>query len=172
MHLQPDTEIRSLADQLLELLSVEERLLREAREGVLGLYASLRKGNIQAVQTVLPANDQLAVRLESQAALRQSVVVRLGRGVGLTTDAVTLAALADRMPEPYQTEFRRARTTLRELTSQIDQFRAANANLIDRLRSYFRDVLTGFTTPDAPIRYGPSGVMLTAPAVSGTVVSG
>jgi hypothetical protein len=157
---------------LLELLAAEERLLRDAREGVFGLYAALRKGNPVAVQAALPGNEETAARLRDVSERRHAMAGRLAASVGLDPEAVTLTALADRLPDPPRGEFLRLRATLRDLTAQVDHFRAANANLIDRLRWYFRDVLSGFAAQAAPSRYGPSGAMLTAPAAGGTVASG
>jgi FlgN protein len=172
MHPSPNTNARPLADRLLDELAAEEGLLREAREGVMGLYAALRKGDIPAVQATLPANDALAEQLKSQGEAREATVARLATQVGWTTGSITLAELAARLPDPYRTRLMKARTTLRDLTTQVEQFRFANANLIDRLRSYFQDVLSGFTAQDTTVRYGPSGEKVSAPGSRATVASG
>ena len=157
---------------LLDQLAAEERLLRDARECVLRLYSQLRKGDLEAVRVALPADEALANRLAAQAESRQTAVARLASHLDLDLPNATLAALADRLPEPYQAPLRKFRTDLRDLTAQVDQFRTANANLIDKLRSYFRDVLSGLTTENTPTRYGPSGAVLTTGCVSATVASG
>lgn len=167
----PPTDLRPLAEQLLDQLSGEEDLLRQARECVMGLYASLRKGDVPAVQAALPRNEALASRLYSQSEQRQVAAARLAVAVGLPPNC-SLQSIASQTPEPFAGRLLAARNTLRGLAAQVDQYRYLNANLIDRLRSFFQDVLSGLTTPDAPARYGPSGARLTAPAVSATVVSG
>lgn len=138
----------------------------------MGLYAALRKGDMPAIQAALPANDSLAGRLAAAAEQRQAAATRLASAVGLAGESFTLALLADRTPEPYRSGLRTTRSKLRELTAQVDQFRAANANLIDRLRSYFRDVLSPLTAVDTPVRYGPSGSVVAAAAPVSVVVSG
>lgn len=140
----------------------------------MGLYSALRKGDMPAVQAAIPANDVLAGRLAAAAEQRQAAATRLAAAVGLAGESFTLASLADRTPEPYRSGLRTTRAKLRDLTAQVDQFRAANANLIDRLRSYFRDILSPLTAADAPVRYGPSGAVVTAAATaaSAVVVSG
>lgn len=167
----PTTDPRPLAEQLLDQLSGEEDLLRQARECVMGLYASLRKGDVPAVQAALPRNEALASRLHSQGESRQEAAVRLAAALGLPPNS-SLQILAGYTPEPFAARLLAARTALRGLAAQVDQYRYQNATLIDRLRSFFQDVLSGLTTPDAPARYGPSGARLTLPAVSATVVSG
>lgn len=162
--------LRPLADQLVDRLSDELGLLKEAREGVMGLYAALRAGDVTRVQAALPAADRLADRLADVGAERADAVGRLADELGLPPDA-SLSQLADRVPDPYQARFRLLRTELRDLTAQVTQFRAANANLIDRLRSYFHDVLSELTGPDAPVRYGPTGARLAGHAAAATVVA-
>ncbi len=139
----------------------------------MGLYAALRKGDMPAVQAMLPANDALAVRMAAAAEQRQAAATRLAVAVGLAGESFTLASLADRTPEPFRSGLLATRSKLRDLTAQVDQFRAANANLIDRLRSYFRDVLSPASAADTPVRYGPSGSVIAAAAPgSAVVVSG
>jgi hypothetical protein len=167
----PTTDPRPLAEQLLDQLAGEEELLRQARECVMGLYASLRKGDVPAVQVALPRNEALAAQLAARGGQRQAAAARLAEAVGLPATA-TLQQIAAASPDPFGPKFLAARTTLRALATQVDQFRTANANLIDRLRSFFHDVLSGLTAPDAPARYGPTGNRLTVHAVSATVVSG
>jgi hypothetical protein len=167
----PTTDSRLLAEQLLTQLAGEEDLLRQARECVMGLHASLRKGDVAAVQTALPRNEALAARLGSAAARRQTAAAALAEALGLPATA-SLQQIAAAAPDPFGPQLLDFRTTLAALTTQVDQFRGANANLIDRLRSFFHDVLSGLTAPDAPARYGPSGNRLTVHAVSATVVSG
>ena len=167
----PTTDPRPLAEQLLEQLAGEEELLRVARECVMGLYTSLRKGDVPAVHAALPRNEALAARLAAAAEQRQAAATRLAAALGLPGTA-SLQQLAAAAPDPFGPQLLAARTALRALTTQVDQFRAANANLIDRLRSFFHDVLSGLTAPDAPARYGPTGNRLTVHAVSATVVSG
>lgn len=172
MHPAPHTNVRQQAERLLDELAAEEGLLREAREGVMGLYAALRKGDIPAVQAALPANDALAERLRVQGEAREATVARLASIIGWTTGNFTLTELAARLPDHYRARLLKARTTLRDLTGQVEQFRFANANLIDRLRSYFQDVLSGFTAQDTTVRYGPSGEKVSAPGARATVASG
>lgn len=167
----PTPPTRPLAEQLLDQLAGEEELLRQARECVLGLYASLRKGDMPAVQSALPRNEALTALLTAQAEQRQAVAGQLAASLGLPANA-SLQQIAAAVPPPFGPKLLAARSALRTLATQVDQFRVANANLIDRLRSFFHDVLTGLTTPDAPARYGPSGNRLTVQAVSATVVSG
>jgi len=167
----PTPHNRPPAEQLLEQLAGEEELLRQARECVMGLYTSLRKGDMTAVQAALPRNEALIVQLAARADIRQAAASRLAVALGLPANA-SLQQMAAAAPDPFGPKLLAARTTLRTLATQVDQFRVANANLIDRLRSFFHDVLTGLTTPDAPARYGPSGNRLTVQAVSATVVSG
>ena len=138
----------------------------------MGLYAALRKGDIPAVQAALPGNDALAERLRSQGLARESTVAQLAIQIGWTSGAITLAELAVRLPDPYRNRLLKSRTALRDLTSQVEQFRFANANLIDRLRSYFQDVLSGFTAQDTTVRYGPAGEKVTTPVARATFASG
>lgn len=167
----PTTDPRPLAEQLLEQLAGEEELLRQARECVMGLYTSLRKGDVPAVHAALPRNETLAARLVAAADHRQAAAARLAAAFGLPANA-SLQQIAAATPDPFGPRLLAARTALRALATQVDQFRSANANLIDRLRSFFQDVLSGLTAPDAPARYGPTGNRLTVHAVSATVVSG
>lgn len=167
----PTPPTRPLAEQLLDQLAGEEELLRQARECVMGLYTVLRKGDMPAVQAALPRNEALTDQLAAQAEQRQATASRLAVALGLPAET-SLQQLAAAVPDPFGPKLLAARTNLRTLASQVDQFRSVNANLIDRLRSFFHDVLSGLTAPDAPARYGPSGNRLTVQAVSATVVSG
>lgn len=167
----PTTDPRPPAEQLLDQLAGEEELLRQARECVMGLYTSLRKGDMPAVHAALPRNEALVARLASVAEQRQASAARAAAALGLPAGA-SLQQIAAAAPDPFGPQLLAARTTMRALATQVDQFRTANANLIDRLRSFFQDVLSGLTTPDAPARYGPTGNRLTVQAVSATVVSG
>jgi hypothetical protein len=137
----------------------------------MALYTALRTGDVGAVKAGLPANDRLADRLADHGRVRADTATRLATALGLPADA-SLADLADRLPEPRRTYLLTARTKLRDLTAQVDQFRASNANLIDRLRSYFQDILDGLAAPEPPVRYGPTGAWLSVPPVPATVASG
>jgi len=83
----PTTDSRLLAEQLLTKLAGEEDLLRQARECVMGLHASLRKGDVAAVQTALPRHEALAARLGSAAARRQTAAAALAEALGLPATA-------------------------------------------------------------------------------------
>ena len=166
----PTAELRPLAEDLLSLLQVEHDLLTQARQGVMGLYAALRNGDVAAVQQAQPRNEALADRLTAHADARATAAARLAIVLDLPPDA-SLQAVAARSPEPFASRLLVARTTLRTLATQVDQFRSANANLIDRLRGFFHDVLAGLTTPDTPTRYGPSGAWLSTQPASATVVA-
>lgn len=172
MHTQPNPDLRQLADRLLDELATEEQLLRAAREGVMGLYASLRKGDIAAVQSALPESDRIADQLKNQGEIREATARYLAHQLGLSNANVSLADLATRLQEPYSSRLRTVRTTMRDLTAQVEQFRFTNANLIDRLRSYFQDVLSTITVQDTVVRYGPSGEKVSAPTARMTFVSG
>ncbi|MCU0704061.1 MAG: flagellar protein FlgN [Fimbriiglobus sp.] len=167
----PTTDPRPLAEQLLSQLTGEEELLRQARECVMGLYASLRKGDMPAIQAALPRSDSLAARLQAYAEQRETAAAALAATLGLPPDA-SLQQLAAAVPEPFGPRLLAARSSLQALGSQVHQFRAANANLIERLRCFFSDVLSGLTAPDVPARYGPTGNRLTVHTAPATVVSG
>jgi ABC-type transporter Mla subunit MlaD len=171
MHPLPNVDPSPLADLLLNHLRDEEQLLKSARECVMSLYASLRKGDLPGVQQSLPQNEKLAEQLKTQGELREEAAWRLATAVGIAKERPTLVELAERVPH-HGKEFLATRTRLRELTSQVEQFRSANANLLERLRSYFGDVLADLTNRDAAPRYGPTGTRLMAPASTAIVASG
>ena len=137
----------------------------------MGLYAALRKGDVTAVQHAHPRTEALGDRLQAHADARIATAARLAALLNLPSDA-TLQAIAARAPEPFTSRLLAARASLRGLATQVDQFRSANANLIDRMRAFFRDVLTGLTTADTPTRYGPSGAWLSSQSSATVVVSG
>jgi hypothetical protein len=172
MYPHPNLDVRPQAERLLDDLATEERLLKLAREGVMSLYASLRKGDVVAVQAALPGHDELAERLHTQGEVRAASAARLAKHLGLSNENLALSALAAKLPEPEASRLLAFRTSLRDLTTQIEHFRAANANLIDRLRSYFQEVLSTITVQKATSRYGPSGEILSGPTIRATVATG
>jgi FlgN protein len=155
----------SLTDQLLDHLRDEEQLLKSAREGVMNLYSALRKGDLRQVQAVLPYSERVAELLQNQGGKREEAARRLALAVGLT-DCPSLATLAERVPPAKSEELLSFRTRLRDVASQVEHFRSANANLLDRLRSYFGDVLADFTVQEVTPRYGPTGNRICAPVAA------
>jgi hypothetical protein len=149
----------TLADTLLRHLEREEALLRAALAGVTTVSEALRQGDLASAFDA-SAQQQLATELREAADGRSAAAAALGREVGLSGEATTLANLATKLSEQQAAELRAARERLTALTTEITAIQARNANLITHLRSFFRGVLSELTAPDAPLRYGPSGSRL------------
>lgn len=147
------------ADTLLRRLEREEALLRAALAGVTAVSEALRQGDL-ANAFDASAQQALATELHAAANERAAAATALGRELGLSGEAVTLANLAAKLPEQHASELLAARERLTALTAEIAAIQARNANLITHLRSFFRGVFSELTAPDAPLRYGPSGSRL------------
>jgi FlgN protein len=150
-----------LTNSFLQRLDVEERLLNDALTVASDLYETLRKGDLAPVKLAQPRQEELAAALRSAAAEREAASIRLARSLGMPTESLTLAKLANRLGEPQAAGILAVRDRLSALTTRLADFQQRNANLIHHLRSYFRSVLSALTkTEDVPIRYGSSGVCL------------
>lgn len=172
MHPQPDSDLRPLFEQLYTELAEEEKLLHRASESVSNIYFALRNGDLATVEAAHPANVELAERMQEKAARRTELAAKLANTIGLSADRATLGELADRASEPYRSNLQKSRQVLRDLATRVEQIRVANANLINRLRSYFHDVTSGLSAQDATVRYGPTGTRVIRPDGRLTAVSG
>lgn len=127
------------------------------------MYEALRCGDLAAAEALRSRQEVLAVSLHAAGMDRTEAAEQLAGALGLTANRLTLSLLADHLPEPAASELRGLRERLRDAAGDLAALQRRNANLIGRLRSYFRDVLADLTAADAPVRYGPSGARL-APA--------
>jgi hypothetical protein len=156
---------------LLARLQVEEALLQTARQTVMRLYTTLRRGDLPAVEALWPDHERVAAELTARAAEREAAAAALADALGLPPTA-TLVELAEPLSRPLAEAVRGARERLRALTTQVEQFQSANANLIDHLRSYFCGVLSGLTADPPSPRYGPTGTAVTGTAEAALTASG
>src|SRR5580698_1372755 len=98
--MQPNPPYNPLTALFLQRLDVEERLLVEALALTAELYATLRKGELTSIQLTQPRLEEAAAALRTAARDRETATVRLARSLGLSTEGLTLAALASRLGEP------------------------------------------------------------------------
>ena len=162
------SSLDSLLPPFLQLLRVEEQLLRDAGTVLGGVHAALRRGDLAAVMAAGPEQEALAAALSSAESARATLLADLAFAAGVSPDGLTLAVLAAALPEPWAGEVQAARDRLVAVAAEVNDFRLRNANLISHLRSYFRGVLSTLTAVDAPVRYGPSGMHL-SPASGGVI---
>lgn len=167
----PAPSPRPLVQALLARLQAEEELLRTAKQVVMRLYATLRKGDLPAVEGLWPEHEKLAAELAARAAERETAAAALAAALQLPATA-TLSELAEPLSPPLAEAVRAARERLRALTQQVQQFQSANANLISHLRSYFREVLGGLTAESPVLRYGPTGNVVSGPTAAAITASG
>ena len=161
------------ADRLLDLLRDEERVLASSRDALLDLRAALRRGKLDAVKELLQHHAGLSAMAAKVADERAATAYELGLLHGLSKSECTLRALADHVAEPWAGLFRHSRDRLTALANEIRAAQHGNAILLETLRSFFRDVLTGLA-PEAvtPVRYGPSGARLGPVLAAGFAASG
>ena len=153
------------AETFLQHLGAEERLLGLAIEKANEVFAALRRGDLKGVNGLGAEQEQLANELRAASAARLGATAGLVSDLNISAAPVTLAVLADHLPEPEREAVRAARERLRALTSELTRIQTRNANLLGHLRSFFRDVFADVTADDGPLRYGPTGQWLpTAPA--------
>lgn len=157
-----------LTASFVQLLHTEERLLGEAREGLLGVHESLRRGDFAALEAVRPQQELLASALRDAESRRTELACELAAVLGLPANQLTLRALAERLPGPVAGELEAARERLTAATAALADVQRRNANLVGHLRSFFRGVLADLTAADGPVRYGPSGGRL-APAAGAAI---
>ena len=167
----PSPSPRPLVQALLARLLAEEELLRAARQTVMRLYTTLRKGDLPAVEALWPEHERLAAELTGRAAERETAAVALAAELRLPP-AATLTELAEPLSPPLAEAIHGARDRLRALTRQVEQFQSANANLIAHLRSYFRGVLNGLAADPPSPRYGPTGSAVAGPVAAALTASG
>lgn len=147
----------TLADTFLQSLAHEESLLRDALANVTALHAALRCGEAAESLKLSTQQETLGFSLREAAAARTESARELACEVGLSSEDVTLSALAAKLPEAPAAEVHAARSRLAAIADEIAATHTQNANLVTHLRSFFRGVLSGLTAPDAPKRYGRSG---------------
>ncbi|MCS6867089.1 MAG: flagellar export chaperone FlgN [Gemmataceae bacterium] len=157
-----------LVQSFLQHLQHEETLLREALAITKTLYTALVAGDLGSAQNSSLRQETLAAALQEAAHRRAEAAVALAREVGFTGSALTLSALAARLPEPLATEVIMARDRLAVLTAELTVAQTRNANLLHHLRSYLRGVLSDADS-DVPVRYGPSGARIDAPVSLSTL---
>lgn len=148
-----------LAVSLLEALRREEELLRAALATATDVRAALRRGDLPAA---LDASTKpwLAAQLHAAGEARAIAASALGYALGLSAENLTLTALAAKLDAPHAAELLAARDRLQDVAGELAGIQDRNANLVAHLRSFFRGVLSDLSTPDAPVRYGPSGSKL------------
>jgi hypothetical protein len=134
------------------------------------VHAALRRGDLAAVAAAGPHQEAAAAALRAAEADRAAACAEVARAVGLHPDGLTLAAVAARLPDPWAGELAAARARLAAAAHDLAAQQARNANLIRRLRSFFRGVLPSLTAADAPGRYGPSGAPVD-PAGGGAITA-
>ncbi len=145
-------------ETFLQHLAVEERLLGAAIEKGEELYAALRRSDLGAVHTLGAQQERIAADIRAAAAARLEATAELV--TVRTSEPLTLAALADQLPEPDGAAVRAARERLAALAAELKRIQTRNANLLEHLRSFIRDVLADFIPDDTPTRYGSSGQWL------------
>src|SRR5688572_15368585 len=102
-----------LADTLLRHLEREESLLRAALALVTTVSEALRRGDLAFDAT---AQQQLATELRDAANDRSAAATALASEIGLSSEPLTLANLAAKLPEHQATELLAARERLTTLT--------------------------------------------------------
>jgi len=159
------------AADLLDHLRDEEFLLRETLASLTELNAGLRAGDLAAVAAARPRQEALAAALAGRNVTRAAVAARLADDLGLPPGTpLTLACLADHLPDEVGADLLAARTRFAALARGIADYQRRNAILVRHLRSYFRGVMAVLAAADAPTRYGPSGSCL-APAGRGAILA-
>lgn len=144
----------------LQRLALEEQFLVAAVEKGDEVYAALRRGDMGSVHALAADQERLAADLRAASAARLEVTSELAAALDLDPQQITLAALADRLPEPDAGAVRAARGRLALLAADLNRIQTRNANLLGHLRSFFRDVLADIGADGTPTRYGPSGQWL------------
>lgn len=155
-----------LAEAFLRHLRLEEDRLRAARDALADLYDAARRGDLDRVRSGQPARDAAAAALGALPAARAAVAAPLAAALGLPAEAVTLSAVAARLPAPWVEQVAAARDRLRALAAEAADLQRRNAILVHHLRSFFGGVLAGDDAP--PPRYGPSGDRL-GPAAAAVI---
>lgn len=155
----PAPNHQQLTERLLGHLRHEESLLHASKECLTAVHHALRQGNLKALDAARPHQEILAADLHDAAQARGQVTAELAQSLGLPPENPSLGELADRLPVAPARELLAVRESLRVVLNDVVELQWANANLVQTLRSYFRGVLSGLTTPDVPTttRYGPTG---------------
>ncbi|MDY3556838.1 flagellar export chaperone FlgN [Gemmata sp. JC717] len=147
-------------EPFLHHLAAEEQFLAAAIEKGQELYAALRRGAVPEAHGLGAEQERIAAGLRAASAARLEATGALAASLELAPERATLAALAERLPEPQAETIRAARERLAALAAELDRIQTRNANLLGHLRSFFRDVLADCGVDDTPTRYGPSGQWL------------
>lgn len=148
-----------LAVSLLESLRREEELLRAALTTAADVQAALHRGDLPAALDS-STKQWLAAELHAAGEARFASASALAHALGLNAESSTLASLAAKLDGPHAAELLAARDRLKVIAGELAGIQDRNANLVAHLRSFFRGVLSDLATPDAPVRYGPSGSKL------------
>ncbi len=147
-----------MTERLLGHLRHEESLLHVSKECLTAVHHALRQGDLKALDAARPQQEQLAADLREASQARAQVAAELAISLGLSPQNPALGDIADRLPLAPGRELRAVRDDLRAALGEVVELQRANANLVQTLRSYFRGVLSGLTTPEASsTRYGPTG---------------
>lgn len=162
------TTAPQLVDELLDRLTEEEALLRDALASLADLHSALCRGELEAINAIRPRQEAVAAALTDRAGVRSAAAAALAAAVGLAPGGLTLSALAARLPGPTGAGLLAARDRLASVAAEVGNFQRRNANLITYLRSYFRCVLSVLAVGDAPVRYGPTGTCL-SPTAGATI---
>lgn len=162
MHMLPTPS--PLVETFLRHLGAEERLLAAVLEKANEVTETLRRGDLRAATAAGAEQHELAAALRAASGARLDAAGALARALNTSHDPLTLAALAEHLPEPERGAVLAARERLAAVAADLNRIQTRNANLLGHLRSFFRGVLSDITADDAPARYGPSGSWL-APAL-------
>lgn len=153
-----------LAASLLESLRREEELLRAALTTATEVQTALRRGDLPGALDS-STRQWLAAELHAAGEARTASASALAHALGLSAENLTLTTLAAKLDGPHAAELLAVRDRLKLAAGELAAIQDRNANLVAHLRSFFRGVLSDLTTPDAPVRYGPSGSKLGALSV-------
>lgn len=138
----------------------EEAMLAGTLESLREVRSALLDGDLGALKQALDQQAHTARAAEELRRRRVTARAEWAAAIGVPANAVTLAALAARLPADTAERLDRCRARLKQMAAEVEQLNRGNAALVrhslEFLHEFFVSVTGGEHVGD---RYRPSGAL-------------
>ncbi len=157
--------VLDLAQTLTQRLADLHARLRQLAELAGEKLAALRRADAPAL-TECAAREEILLREQlSDDAQHKALLARLAQTLHCpAAPRVTLAEIADRLPEPAASHLRARTAALRQIAAVLQQKNQLAADVARKLQFHLRGVFTDLAAPPDVALYGPQGHRLIAGA--------
>lgn len=142
------------ADECLEHLHEEARLLESCRDTLQAVRDALRSSDGAAIEAAAEGQQASELQLAAMATRRSQLTARLSQ-LGLPSDPSAVDALQQRLVDPEKrSQLHAVRMRVRQAARQVERLCRGNGALIAHRMELFGRMIAAYTEADSPT-YGP-----------------